>query len=567
MALPDATLTILDGALGQLPGSNANVFVKLGICSAGLPNTLYSFTDTTLAQQSLGQGPLVEAMADTLSVAGGPVLAMPLNPTTAGTVGVVAHTGPGSGTVTPSRAPAVSIAIKVTTGGALGTAAIAISLNGGSYAAPVVSVAGSTWAYLVPGTNTTITLVTATYVLNDIYTVATTGVITVVGTGPSGNITQVSSPLDVYDVQVVIAGAGGLGAGIFTYSLDGGTNVSAQILIPSGAGVYVIPGTGVVLTFAGSFTLADLYEFFTTTATFGNSDVTAAFTVLLASAQEWAGAHIVGPSANSAGSASLAATVDAQMSLAETGFRYVFSVVECPTSESDSTISTAFSTFVSKRVGVGVGDAFMVSAISGRSLRRNIAMAYMTRLAAIRPAEHPGWVGSPQGALRNIGSGVINGQRVSLIRDEGKTPFLDAQRFVTARTHIGVSGFYITRGNMMAAGGSDFSSVMNRRVMDMSCRIVRSAAITFLNKDLLIDSKGHIATVEAERIDSFLTQELVAGVVNTNNASSATVDVSRTDNILSTKTLNISVRVTPKGYAEQLVITIGFLNPALALAA
>lgn len=566
MALPDATLSILDGALGQLPASIANASVKLGICSAGIPNTIYSFADSTKAQASIGQGPMVEALVDTLSVAGGPVLAMPLNPTTAGTVGGVNHTGPGTGTVTPSRAPAVSIAVKVTTGGALGTAAIAISLAGGSYSAPVVSVAGGTWAYLVPGTNTTITLTAATYVLNDIYTVATTGVVTVVGTGPSSNVTQVSSPLDGYDVQITIVTAGALGAAIFTYSLDGAVNVSAQILVPGG-GVYVIPGTGVVLTFAGTFTAADLYEFFTTTASFNNTDVTNAFTALLAAPTEWAWTHIVGMGASAAAAASLAATVDAQMTIAQTGFRFVFGVIECPTSESDATVAAAFTNFVSTRVGVCAGDAAMVSGISGRVIRRNIGTAYTSRLAAIRPAEHPGWVGSPQGPIKNIGVLKVAGVSTSLFRDEGKTPLLDANRFVTARTHVGVSGFYITRGNMMAAGGSDFSSVMNRRVMDMSCRIVRAAAILYLNKDLLIDSKGHIATTEAEAIDSFITQELVAGVVNTNNASSALVQVSRTDIILTTKTLNIDVRVVPKGYAETIVVTIGLLNPALALAA
>src|SRR5205823_4993460 len=109
--------------------------------------------------------------------------------------------------------------------------------------------------------NTTLTFAAAAYTLNDVYTVATTGVITCVGTGPAGNLTQVSSPLDGYSVIVTITTSGAPGAGIFTYSLDGGNITSAAILIPGGAGIYVIANTGVVLTFASTFTAADTYSF------------------------------------------------------------------------------------------------------------------------------------------------------------------------------------------------------------------------------------------------------------------------------------------------------------------
>jgi hypothetical protein len=559
MALPDATLSILDGQLASLPPSIANSMVSLGICSAGIPNTLYSVASSSVAQSQMGQGPLVEAVVDALSVAGGPALAMPLNPTTAGAVGSVTHSPAlGAGTVTPSRAPAVSIAVKVTTGGALGTAAIAISLAGGGYGAPVVSVTGSTWAYLVPGTNTTITLTAATYVLNDVYTVATTGVVTVVGTGPSSNVTQVSSPLDIYDVQVTITTSGALGAAIFIYSVDGGTNVSAQILVPSG-GVYVIPGTGVVLTFASTFVALDVYEFTTTTASFSNTDVTNAYTALLGAPIEWSLSHVIGMGANAAAAASLAAAVEAQMVLAMAGFRYVHSVIECPQSESDATIATAFSNFVSAfgRTSVVCGDAMVQSTISGRTIRRNLGTPYASRLAAIRPAESP--ARQKTGAIQNV---------TKIFRDERKTPFLDANRFVTAGQEVGVAGFFFVSGNTMAAGGSDYAEIMNGRVMDMSCRIVRSAALTYLNDDVTVDPKtGGIYDPVAEAIESFINGELKAGVINTNNASplgqgNSMVAVDRTNPILTDKTIKITVQILPKGYGKFISITIGFTNPA-----
>src|SRR6185436_18272694 len=207
-------LTIQDGGLGQVPASFANASVKMGICSGGTANTLYTIGDVAAAQAQLGQGPLVEAVADTLNVAGGPIYAMPLTPTTAGSVGSTTHTGTGTATVTGSSAPASVILAKITTSGALGTMQVAFSVNGGAYGTPVVSTV-TTFSALVPGTLTTLTFADQTYTVNAVWTISVLGVITLSGTGTVGWVTKVSSPLDGYDVRVAITTGGALGTAVF----------------------------------------------------------------------------------------------------------------------------------------------------------------------------------------------------------------------------------------------------------------------------------------------------------------------------------------------------------------
>ena len=46
-------------------------------------------------------------------------------------------------------------------------------------------------------------------------------------------------------------------------------------------------------------------------------------------------------------------------------------------------------------------------------------------------------------------------------------------------------------------------------------------------------------------------------------ASGWSVSISRTDNILSTKLVNVTARIKPVGYAEYITITIGFENPTV----
>jgi len=559
MALPDVTLTIQDGALGQVPASVANAHAKVGVCSGGVVGTVYSFSDIGVAQQTLGQGPLVDAIAHALAVSGGPVYAIPANPSAVGVASSVTHTGPGSGTVTAATAalsPAQTIALKITTGGANGTGAFAVSLNGGAYSSPVATTSG-TFSYAIPGTLTTVTLASGqTWVLNDVYTIDTLGAITLTGSGPAAsNVTQVSSPLDAYSIVLTITTAGGLGAGVFTYSVDGGNSVSGQIAIPSGSGKYAIANTGVVITFSGTFTAGDTYSWTTTAAGFSTSDLTTALAALRAAAPEWGFVHVVATWTNASGAAAAAAIVDTQMATAETQFRFAFGIIECPTSESDSTVAAAFASFSSLRTMVVAGDVGAVSPINGRILRRNAAWIVAAHIAGIQPGEDAGFVGSTK-PIRNV---------ASLYRDEQKTQLLDAQRFTTMRSIPGRAGYFITNGNMMAPSGSDFNLVQRRRVMDAACRIARQAELPYLNGSVRIDpSTGYIDERDAQQFEAKVNSQLSSGVVSTGDASSSSVVVNRSANILSTSILPVTVRIVPLGYLKFIATNIGFSNPALS---
>lgn len=561
MPIPAVNMTIEDGALGTLPPNVAGASVKLGVCSSGTANTLTGFSDTTAMRRALGQGPLVEAIAQILDVAGGPVYAMPLTPTVVGTVGSVTHGGTGTGTVTPSRAPDRVVKAKITTAGALATMYASFSVDGGAYGTPVISTAAwATDGYRVPGTLTTLTFPAGTYVIDETYSFSTAGVLTFrngadsgVGTGPAA-VTQVSSPLDAYDVILTITTAGAAGVGAFTYSLDGGNTTSASIAIPGG-GVYVIPGTGVVLTFAGTFTEDDTYSFTTVAAGFTGTEVTTGLTALRAMSTEWGFLHVVGTAANAAAAAVIAALVDTQLTSAETGFRFAFGVVECPTAEADATVAAAFASFESARVMVCAGDAAVVSPLTGKILRRNCAWVVTARLALIPVNEDPAWVG--RGRVKNV---------QSIYRNEAETELLDEARFTTMRTHIGKPGYYITNGRMMAAGGSDYTFVQHRRVMDRACQVTRAAELPYLNADVRIDLEtGFIDEKDAQQFEGDVNAKLRAAIVAPGYASGSSVVMSRTANLLSGAEQPVSVRVIPKAYLKQIDTSIGFQNPALAL--
>lgn len=554
MAIPEAKIRIEDGALGAIPPNVAAASVKIGVCSAGTPNTVVGYSDINTAKKALGSGPLLEAMAQVLSVAGGPVYAVPVTASVAGTVGSVTKTGPGTGTVTPSLGPDRIVRAKVSTGGTLGTAQVQFSVDNGAYSTAVLSSASAPWVYTVPGTLVKLSFPAGTYVLNDVYTANLNGTVSLVGTGPAG-VTQASSPVDAYDVRITIATAGAPGVGAFTYSVDGGNVTSGVIAIPGG-GVYSIPGTGVVLTFAGTFTAGDVYSFATTAAGFTNSDVTAALDAVLAAPQEWGHVHVVGTPASAAAAASLAAAVDAKMTAAETSFRYAFAIIEAPQGEGDTAMQTAVANFLTPRVLEVGGDAGVVSVLSGLTQRRNGAWPVAARIAQIPIDEDPAWVG--RGPLRNV---------TSIYRNEAATPGLDEARYTTLRTHVGRPGYYITNGRTMAAPGSDFTYIQFRRVMDRACQIVRAGILPYLNSSMRIDEEGKIDERDAAVITAAVNGQLRTGLVSPGHVSDTEVVIDRSANLLSGAALPVTVRIRPKGYAKQIEVSVGYTNPQLAAAA
>lgn len=367
----------------------------------------------------------------------------------------------------------------------------------------------------------------------------------------SPTITAAGTVVDAFEVIVKIAGAGDLGVATFQYTLDGGDNYSAETVVPSG-GTFLLPTTGVTVTFpAGSYQVNDTYTFSTVAPAYTMSDLNAAIDVVLADKREWGFMHVVG-----AASPTIFAGVATRLAEATSVFRYAFAVLEAA-DDTDANLISAYGNSNDVRIGVVAGYVEQLSPLTGRSHKRSAAWTYCGRLAAIPPQEDPGRVLS--GSLPSI---------TALYRDEFANPGLDAARFTTLRTIIGRSGYWVTNGKLMAPEGSDYDLVQNRRVMDKSCRVARNAALQFLNDNVAVDpATGYILEQEAQAIEAFIRAQLIAAVISNGNASDVQVIVKRDNNILSDRTLYVTIRVLPVAYLKFIEIDIGFRNPANELAA
>jgi hypothetical protein len=559
MAAPSVNLTIRDGGLGIVLPGTGNIHVKLGASPLGDLNTIIPVTNPTDGQVQLGKGgPLMEATAFALSVGGqgpvrpGGVYCVPVNPSTYGSASAVTKVGTGAGTVTVTTKPSAQVLIKCIAGGSSTTSTWQTSVDGGVTwsatwtAAATIILPRATFVTLAFGAGTAVT--------GDVVTIPTSGNPSLTsGTGTLIPTNSAASPVDAYSVVVAITTAGALGVAMFTYSLDGGTTVSAPFLVPGG-GVFVLPDTGVVLTFASTFVAGDTYSFTTTGASYSSTDLTNAWTALVGDSRQWFMAHVVGAAASIGAAATLAASLEVLATTASSNFRFVRVLMEVP-SDTDANTLSAFAASVTPHVSWCAGFHVVNSSLSGRDYSRNSAWSVAARIACIPPAEDAGRVQT--GALLGV---------ISIGRDEFKTPGLDNGRFTTLTSILGLPGFFVTSWRLGATPGSDFSLGQYGRVIDLVAAAYRTGLLKYLNDSLRVksDGTGQIVEKDAVRIETYI-EDFVRNSLPGNTISSITVTVDRTNNLLATQNLKSTCRVVPLGYAKTITGDLGFTSSSLTI--
>lgn len=550
------TLTFRQGGLGIVSPGPGGTQAKIGVSLKGEPLTPVSVATLSALTSALEGGPLCDAAAQVIGVAGTTVICVPCPLVTNGSVGTWSHaSGSGAGSVSTTVGPHKEVLIKVSTAGALGTAAFQFSVGGAAYSSPVTSVAGATWVYRVPGSFVVVTFSAGSYQQNDVYTIATTGMQTRTSGAPDV-VTFVASPVDAYQLRIAFTVAGAVGTAQFTYSLDGGVNTSAPILT---AATYVIPYTGIVLAFSSTFAVDDVWTATAVPPATDNTNIGLAFDALLALSTAKELTHVVGTPSSSANAATLAVLVDGKMTTAKTRSKFETTVIECPRSEVDATIISAFAGFESTegRVVVAAADTDCISPITGLVLKRSCAWQLCARLAASRLCEKPS----------KVALGAVPFTR-NIYQDEAANPGLGDARFVTMQTRE-KPGYYFSGSPTMASLTSDYGIIPNVRVINRAATIAAESFVEYLDGDVRIDpTTGYVDDRDLATIDNTVSAKLQSALVgeagsSNDNASAVNAQMSRTDNLLSTSVGNATVNVTPKGYFKNIAVSIGFVNPLL----
>lgn len=368
----------------------------------------------------------------------------------------------------------------------------------------------------------------------------------------TGTVAVSGAAYDAYVVRVEIRATGALGVALFRYSLDGGSTYSPNITVPSG-GTYAIANTNLTLTFTaggGPIILenGDLFTFTCTAPSFGSSDLAAGITALKASNIDIAAIILSGKFATSSAAATIAAAMDVHASALFTMYRPIRFMMDAGADDTTTT-KTSFASFSSARAAVAYGSCVCTTAkpiVGWGAPTSPIVRPMAGRCAASLISTDPAWVAP--GALPGV---------TSITHDEFRTELMDQAKFSTLRTHQGLSGFYITKVNLMSVNGSDYQYWQHGRVMDVMVATGYTSLLPFLNSSFRTTSTGTFDPRDAVTWEKKAKDAERVVLLDPDNAqgtpghvSALDVKVDQTNNVQLSGNVKIKFVARPLGYAK-----------------
>jgi len=130
--------------------------------------------------------------------------------------------------------------------------------------------------------------------------------------------------------------------------------------------------------------------------------------------------------------------------------------------------------------------------------------------------------------------------------------------YITFITYPNVSGYFFSGDPMLTATTDDYCMLARGRVIDKAQILAYTTFVQEVDDEVPVNADG---TLDAG-FCKWLSQQIVNQVNNTMTANKEISDVScyidPSQNILSTSQLNVSLTITPVGYATDIEITLGF---------
>jgi Protein of unknown function (DUF2586) len=392
------------------------------------------------------------------------------------------------------------------------------------------------------------------------------GSVTSTATGTSVvTITASPTPNDDYEFKLlfVTGGTRGVAGATYQVSLDGGRNYGPVTALGTAVSI-TIPGAGGVsfALAAGTFVAGDYHTARSTAPQWNSTELGTALDALGNSIASWELVEIVG--ALDATSFDTVDTKVAGMQAAGKPHAWIGNTRVPTIGESESAYLTSVGTvFASKATIFGslyYGACKLTSSVSGRKYKRPVAFAVAAREAS--SSEEVNAADPNLGTLVGVSIRDDNGNADE--HDEAINPGADDLGFGTLRTIDGLQGVYVTRPRLFSPAGSDFDLMPKRRVLNLAEIALRLFFIRRLNKPILVSkTTGFILDSEALEIETGARAAMAGELLAKPKASDVIFALSRTDNILSTKTLTGQARVEPLGYPEFINLDLGFFNPAL----
>lgn len=144
---------------------------------------------------------------------------------------------------------------------------------------------------------------------------------------------------------------------------------------------------------------------------------------------------------------------------------------------------------------------------------------------------------------------------------------INEKGFISFRTFVGKSGYFIADDNLATGVKDDYRSLTNRRVIDKAYRIAYTEMAEALNDDVPIATDGNLSPSWCASVEGDVIQAIVSNMTANGNLGNDPGDTSDKgveckidyqQKILEDSHIDVSLRVKPKGYAKYIDVNLGF---------
>lgn len=575
MTTASISATLATRGLG-LPVQRDLPIAVVGCSSDGDVATPVTILNADQITKDLGYGPGPSLLAEMGRLGGFPLLFSRAETTTAGQLGAYHQRGAGSGasgtmssvTGTSTAIPALTgtpttsyaVRIRVTTAGAdiAAVPVVQISLDGGLTWLAAGAVAVSATPQAIGATGLLLAWTDGSFVLSDYWTAHGASCPTDADATGASVLTLSGTPVDAFEVVVRVtraAATAGDGTGAVRYSLDGGTTEAPELPVPTSRAV-ILGDTGITVTFsAASLVAGDYYYFKTVAPVFTATTMATALAALEPSSVRDHEGVVVAGAVDATFFDEIEASHDRLIGASKP--RWFLAHARGQASAIYGETGAAWqSALLGATPGFAGQNAELVVVAAGEGtvkdslhrdavLRRSVLYPIAARLAAVDAAAHPGRVRSGKLAMETLLHDVASSTYSSL----------DAGGFIGVQTIQGADGFYAT-DMTRAPAGSDFGTIMRVRTICLAARVALARMVEEANDSPDVNTDGTIRADVADGLDasvtSYVTRELGR------RATSVQVQVSRTQNLVTTETLPFKIRLVPRGYAKVITLDLGF---------
>jgi hypothetical protein len=182
-------------------------------------------------------------------------------------------------------------------------------------------------------------------------------------------------------------------------------------------------------------------------------------------------------------------------------------------------------------------------------------------VAAAKVSECIGWVGgfNLSDGYENEVLAFSNGQSYASISGLiALQTALDTKRYIFARKFRGKNGSYFNSDHTAIAPSSDYAYIRDNRTIDKAIRLLYAGKLlNDLNGEIDLQGNGYLTAPQQSIFESDASTSLDQ-MVRDGEISAYSVTVNPNQDVLTTGTLVVGVKILPNGVARQIVVPISF---------